>query len=296
MRDPKARLENWLSRKSVQNYYLARLYYHWLYWFSGIQSRYPIVIYQMGKVGSTTLLRSLQGMELDNPIFHVHTLTGTGRQHGRSAYSASVKAQFPRSMHLLVSDYLGRELRRPRGSRRWRFITLVRDLLAQNISSFFQIIDVLVPGLAQGRTRVDMDRLKGAFLEHYGPDCLFNHWFERELGPVLGIDVYASPFPRSQGYRIYRGERVEVLLLRLESLNDCAGEAMKEFLGIEGFRLRNKNLGDTKPYSDLYRRFRETVALPKSHVDAVYALPQARHFYTEEEIEGFKSRYRIEAP
>ena len=92
-------------------------------------------------------------------------------------------------------------------------------------------------------------------------DCFFESeevnapfWFETKLEPIFGIDVYASPFPHQLGYKIYRNPpRANLLLIRLENLNQIGSEAVRKFLGLPNFKLINTNIGVQKPYADVYR-------------------------------------------
>ncbi len=40
----------------------------------GVKQREPILVYQMGKVGSSTVVQTLEALGLPNPVLHVHTL------------------------------------------------------------------------------------------------------------------------------------------------------------------------------------------------------------------------------
>lgn len=287
-------LRSWLRWKLLNSYYFYRLSQEMNHFLHRIEADDPIIIYQMGKVGSTTVLRSLQSLRLPNPILHLHTLTDAGQAHGKNAYRSSIKERFPRSKHLIDSLYLRKAIARSGSRRQWKIITLVRDPLSQNISSFFQIIDTLVPNFRHRYQEgsLDFGELREVFLEHYPPNCIFNHWFDTELGPSFDIDVYATPFPKTQGYAIYNSKRARILLMRTESLNQCAREALPQFLGTKQFPLNSHNIGENKQYASLYKNFRNAVVLPSSHVQSIYELRQAKHFYTEAEIAAFKAKYR----
>jgi hypothetical protein len=67
---------------------------------------------------------------------------------------------------------------------------------------------------------------------------------------------------------------------------------MKEFLRLEDFVLVNSNTAADKPYAALYMAFKQ-MPLPKAYVEAMYNTKFARHFYTEQEIQGFVRRWSI---
>jgi hypothetical protein len=52
-----------------------------------------------------------------------------------------------------------------------------------------------------------------------------------------------------------------------------------------------KNTGEGKQYGEIYRSFLHAVQLPKSYVNSMYSSRYARHFYTPEEIDAFRTRH-----
>ena len=283
------------SGRIRRNYTVARTYYALLYGSRSLLGASPLVIYQMGKVGSSTLWRSLAPFDLGRPAFRVHSLTPEHLEDGLGGVGMSAREYYEqRSTHDLVGRYLRRELERARGRDRWKVITLVRDPLAQNVSSFFQLLDLRAPELLERHRSgtLQMQDLLARYLEDYPPDCIFNRWFEAEMGAVFGLDVFADPFPWDQGYRIYQAADADVLVLRLEDMDRCGGEVMREFLGLEGFRVIPDNVGDDKGYADLYRDFQARAQLPVEYVDAVYGSRLVQHFYSPAEVESFAARWQ----
>ncbi|MCI0558844.1 MAG: putative capsular polysaccharide synthesis family protein, partial [Nitrososphaera sp.] len=116
-------------------------------------------------------------------------------------------------------------------------------------------------------------------------------WFDTELKTVFGIDVFSSDFPKSTGYKIYEGLQADILLLRLESLKSCSGDAFKDFLNIDDFTLRPTNISEGKDYYPTYREFLDSVVLPPAYIDKMYESKYTKHFYTEDEIDIFKARW-----
>jgi hypothetical protein len=119
-----------------------------------------------------------------------------------------------------------------------------------------------------------------------------NQFFDLEIKRILGIDVFASEFPKSKGYQIYRGDLADVLLIRLEDLNSTARDAFSEFLDIQDFHLVNSNVGMKKNYASVYKKFKDFINLPDEYLTSIYGSRYMRHFYTADEIEKFKGRWR----
>jgi hypothetical protein len=179
--------------------------------------------------------------------------------------------------------------------KKWKIITLVRDPIARNISSFFQLIDDEYEFDYRKKARsmsTDelVEELIQFFLERHDHDVPLT-WYDVELKPIFAIDVFATEFPKSRGYQIYHGENADVLLIRLEDLDRCAAVALKEFLGIESFKLMNTNISTDKYYADAYREFIRKVHLPPDYIDRMYTSKFVRHFYSDEEIDLFRARW-----
>jgi hypothetical protein len=108
---------------------------------------------------------------------------------------------------------------------------------------------------------------------------------------VLGIDVYATPFPRDKGYAIYHSEKADLLFIRLRDLNHCASQAIGEFLNLDSFELVNANLGEDKAYVDVYRAFKSQITFPESYLDRIYLSSFVKHFYSETERRELRARW-----
>jgi len=175
-------------------------------------------------------------------------------------------------------------------SQAWRVITLVREPVGRNVAWFFQNLLEWMPDWHQRWEdgSLGLDELRELFFDrkkvvHGSPE----KWFDRQLKPVFGIDVFSEPFPKNIGYKIYAASsRISLLLIRVENLTDCAPAAIREFLGIEDFVLTNSNEATDKDYSSLYRAFKK-IPLPGTYLDEMYSTRSARHFYTDQEIEQF---------
>ncbi|MBA2409663.1 MAG: hypothetical protein H0V62_07800 [Gammaproteobacteria bacterium] len=277
-----------------RNYDLARLYHQAQYLRGGLRRQQPVIIYQRGKVGSSSVFKSLKRSYTAGPVYHVHFIHEIEREIEQICRQVNLtpRTYFLRSGHLEISRYLQKEIRRGLKGKKWKVISLVRDPLKQRISSFFQVIDMLVPDF-QARHRygtLSIQELTDIFLDRYQQEGALADWFHQEMKPVFGIDVFGSEFPKSKGYEIYLGERADLLLIRLEDLDRCAGDAFGEFLGLSRFELEDDNVASTKDYASAYEEFKRAAILPESYVDVVYGSMSARHFYTEDERAVFKAR------
>jgi hypothetical protein len=278
-----------------QSYYLSKLRYEILYHRRVLRDQEPIIIFQRGKVGSTTITESLRRLNLGNPIYHVHFINDVDRRHKRIVNELKLthREYFARSKHFLIGQYLQREIKRGLNHKKWKVITLVRNPVKQRISSFFQIVDLIMPNFQERylRKEISAEELGALLMRHMRSNATSTDWFDYQMAPVFGIDVFAHAFPTHQGYQIYHEQRADLLLMRLEDLDRSAPRAFKEFLGIDEFSLVMRNTATTKHYATVYEEFEKTIVLPEPYVDAICEGKGARHFYTIEELNLFKTAY-----
>jgi hypothetical protein len=140
----------------------------------------------------------------------------------------------------------------------------------------------------------EMDKLANLFMKisnKHAHDDQSLTFFDREFKTVLGFDVFSSEFPISKGYNIYRENLADILLIRLENLNECYQQAFKEFLDMDVFSLSKSNVGREKSYASLYKMFKKSVVLPDTFIDEMYSSKHARHFYSAEEICLFREKW-----
>lgn len=276
-------------------YYSANVnYYNFIH---NSSYKQKLIVYQMGKVGSTTVWNSLQSLK-NVDVYHVHALT----QHGLKSVKNYYKKNFHRKRvipdHLLESQYLRKQLDKGLGSNnKWKIVTLVRDPIAKNISSFFQKLDPLLAYDYKEKTRNTERKdiikdLSDLFINKFDRHEKPLNWFNSEIKSVFNIDVFSSNFPKTQGYEIYQADHADLLIVKLEQLNECASEAFNNLLGISEFALLESNISGKKTYGNIYRMFLESIILPDSYIEQMYASNYVRHFYSEEEIEAFKAKWR----
>jgi len=260
----------------------------------------PIIVHQVGKVGSKTvelsLIKAYQALGIKVPIYHTHALNDFEIRR-RTAMQEQERGQRDPESTLAALEY-GEQIRKEideNPAQHWNLVSLVRDPIARNIGIFFHVLSEYIPNWLERYTngKLSLGEVQALFLSMALAYKDLDNWFSRQLKavPAFGIDVYETSFPHEIGYKIYPGAaQASLLLIRLENLNECAERAMHEFLGLENFVLHNTNVGTEKDYADLYRAFREQL-LPMEYVQSIYNTQFARHFYTEAELLIFAKRW-----
>lgn len=281
----------------------------------------PLLVYQPGKVGSTTIQSTLSRHYGSDRVEHVHGLTdGYWRgwldlDKGDGAgepYLAVCREMASRARLLRLRIEAGST----EGSPRWMLVTAVRDPVAMTVSAAFHLAELLYPGLtraASSRRRTARhipSILTAAFSEQSaerltGRDAFMKDaatrmfevawtWWQLELPMVFGLDPYAARFPHGDGYAILENDVARLLTIRFEDIPSRLPTALREFTGVvdsEGFELVASNVTGEKPYGREYRSVVEGLHFPGSVLTRVLNSKHVRHFYTDEEIDGFFRRW-----
>ena len=229
----------------------------------------PVLVYQMGKVGSSSIRQSLaaayQGLSVNAHDF-------SGSHHNwmvRRLYRAVMEEGVPVDI-----------------------ISLIREPIGRNVSAFFENYE-RDTGTKYRESDLTVAQLRDMFLANYRHDLPLE-WFENHIESSFGIDVYATPFPES-GHATYGSGKVRLLVVKAE-IPDAEKEAViGEFLDLHPFQLLRANVGDLKVYADRYRAFKQEVRLPADYVDRMCASRYFNHFYSPETIAEVRRRWSEEA-
>lgn len=236
----------------------------------------PILVFQMGKVGSTSVVAALEDADLD--VLHMHRLTKiwpVTRQH--------VRQNVP--LHdLLWTSFAVRDLL---DTQRWKVISLVREPVSRTVSGLFQSEQVFDVDLSTKRKALDEVERRlhspGVFSYQY-------EWFDVHLKPFFGVDVFAHPFDREEGYQRIQNEQCDLLVCQMEQLSTLLPTVISDFVGcpLESTRARTRK-------SDVYRAVKKELVLTRDRLDEIYSSHFVRHFYSEKQIETFKKRWTGDA-
>ena len=193
----------------------------------------PILVYQMGKVGSSTVSETLEKLNINNSIYHVHFLSDKNINDITLRYQNLTKSIVP--MHLVRSKYLVKKFDLKKD--KIKIITLTREPLGRIISDFFQNLYYESPELIYKDDKIDyasaLEKVKESILQYDIENEYAATWFDKEFKEALGIDVYDFDFGKEKGYQIIKKNNMECLILKMEKLNEVGIKAINEFLLIE---------------------------------------------------------------
>lgn len=224
-----------------------------------------ILVFQMAKVGSSSVYHRIKDLGL-NPA-HFHTMGG-----GKWGNKMSRK-QF--EVHP------------------WRIITLVRDPVARNISRYWAAKHKR--GANPSIEHLIEDKIKWVGTRKGTRIGFVLSWFNKQIKPFFGIDVYDTPFPKDIGYKHYSHRNTKMVLIRTEDLNKVGPTAISQLIGVnfEGMYSINTASDNVKggDHSRKYEEFKKRLKLPENYLDRMYTSEMVQHFYTPEEIESFYKKW-----
>ena len=218
-----------------------------------------ILVYQPGKVGSTSVYHSL--VKHNKYVLHTHTLS-----------SLEVKTEELKKLCKKMGGI--------------KIITIVRDPIMQMISGMWENFDQTW----RYSSSVNFDEIQNYF---FGIDFdLYQYeWFNIELKTVFGVDIFKHPFNKEKGYLLIEEDGMSILLMTMEKMNDL-NDVIGKFVGIDDFCLDKKNIGSKKAYRFAYSEYKSRIRFSDKLLnDVYYKHPFVKHFYTDDMIKNFISKW-----
>jgi hypothetical protein len=260
--------------------------------FSGFSEKSPILVWQIGKVGSSTVYVSLKNAKLGVPVIHCHFLSKSNIKEIEQYY-LSVQ---PADLWLInrtkkISNFVYHNYKKYR----WKIITLIREPVAREVSDFFQNLKRDFPdfkiSLDDENVNSAMDILINRLKDFDEYTDYTNTWFDLEMNDLFDFDIYEHKFDKQRGYQIYDAKNADILAIRLENLSTCFQQAIKTFLKTAVANRFDANLGTQKDYDPLYRAVKSRIKIPRQVLNKIYTSRYTRTFYTEDEISQFTEQW-----
>lgn len=211
-----------------------------------------VLVYQPGKVGSTTLYQSLLKAGIN--CIHVH----------RFWYD---------KMDIYVKENMKAAIDELKKKDELKIITAVRDPIARILSSFMQnyFRDIANEGISNLK-----DGLIGFIKNRV--TCEFD-WFDNNIKRNFGIDILEYDFDKSRGYGIIEEHNIKILILTMEKMNENE-DIIREFVDIPDFKLENYNVGEEKEYKWIYEGIKKNMLIPEEIIQSCNSDIRFKHFYS----------------
>lgn len=193
-----------------------------------------ILIYQMGKVASTTIYENIKRHTFGsdkNDVIHVH-------------YICKKVGNYNDNLSKRIISYKTEVIKKNR--EKIKIITLIRNPVDRNISAFLQHFKSFI------KNETDIKNIHNIFIDQYSHNVP-ELWFDTEFKIFTGIDVYEYTFDAEIGYQKYSNDQFDILLVRVEDLKRCY-DVIFDFINIDVCtnQIKNFNVGSTKKYLSKY--------------------------------------------
>ena len=231
-----------------------------------------VLIYQFGKVGSTTLAASIPGAVNVHDLF-ANPLCPCGfRYRLPAAY---------RWFGYPLDRFCRRAIIRRRKS--IDIIVPVRPPWERNISMFFQDLPFwYVEYFAKSDA---IQKVEGIGLIQQAFTTMFDHaatehWFEKEFCRFTGVAFDDIPFDKSAGYSIMKKGKYRCLFLTTDHVRSDDGRAtISSFLDRE-IVLSDQNRGSKKWYGPVYEQFLADKEFVEEYKNQLSSSPVQKKFFS----------------
>ena len=243
-----------------------------------IKNENNVIVFQPGKVGSSTVANSLTSIGVANT--HIHFMSEL------FTTLSSLNDGFYRK-------WINNLVKAMKEQKKVKIITMVREPIGRDLAHAFHN---LTPKAGRGNGVYYTGLPGDSFVNKYIANRIGTDfdgqftWFDRELKSVFGVDVFEHPFDKDKGYALIRQANIEVLIMKLEKLNSLEA-TIGDFVNAPHFKLIDVNIGENKLYKFLYRNVKNTIKIPRNVMEKYYNDAQVNHFYSEAEIAGFWKKW-----
>lgn len=220
-----------------------------------------ILVYQMGKVGSSSLEKSLSGS------IHEHSFFGNPPNPTDYYLRNNTLLKIIKSrLKDIVKVFLIKRRKTV------KIICPVRPALSRNTSMYFQALPFWLADYQTGYYSRSFERdgrkdglyiLFDSFNKNF-PHSYPDDWFSSELMKLTGIDVLSDVEINGfdSGYNIYKNGKYEVLVIRADLLQKKVN-VLSDFTG-EIVEIENTNISSNKWYSEAYSLFKKDYKMEES--------------------------------
>lgn len=257
-----------------------------------------VLVYQQGRVGSTSVYESLCESNISLPIFHVHTFCPTTSLETISKCKAE-RRRVARYQHMGL--LIGRSLEHRRATARPEpaayIVNIVRDPIAVMLSLWFMKPKNSLKVNWNASESEIIDACMSQFIEMLDRDdptrWAICNWHDHVFLPETGIDVYKNPFDHEKGYTIIKSQGYKVVLFRLEDVKHTFQHGISDLLGIDSSRVvfHHRNLHRDHQHAGVFEKVKKSIRISPEVCDKVYDTNMVRHFYSDQLIEKMRTRW-----
>ena len=270
-------LRRWIARWMFYPVYLLQYVLIYIKLFFVYNKKPLVIVLTIGKVGSSSVYYSIK-KQITRRIFHIHYISENGIEKSWTEHKSSSRNSVP--LHLITSRILHKLLNKV--DQKFYVITVFREPIQRKISSFFQNLDqykkqITLNGLSFDSTKVENVLSDSYFLEKLKEE---DDWIKNELKSTFNFEVYDNNQIETNGYIIERKKSKNLLVFKMETLNDYFSTAMNDFFKMNlDISINKHNDGDIKYYSAFYKKFKNDFGLKNATLDEICNTTYFNSFY-----------------
>jgi hypothetical protein len=156
-----------------------------------------VILYQMGKVGSSSLKESLIQNNIKTLHIHRYYFRTTERALDIKHFILKLRKNFT------YNFYIRRK--------KVKIISFYRDPLARNISSFFQNLDMYFS--KNELKNLSYEQLEEKFNNADNIHETPNNWFDLEFNTKLKVDIYQHPINKTKGFTVFSKKNLDFFFM-----------------------------------------------------------------------------------
>ncbi|WP_281614160.1 putative capsular polysaccharide synthesis family protein [Flammeovirga sp. SubArs3] len=236
-----------------------------------------ILVYTMGKVGSSSVFDSIEKNNPYSYVFHVHFLSNN------YLYKILPKLDKVFLINIIKGEKVLKVINNFTGCR-LKIVTLTREPVSRAISDMFQNWNYKYDDIENISIDIIYNDILNSNFEYT------SNWFEYEFKNYLNYDIYKYKFDKMKGYQIYKSEKFDILCIKLELLDSVYKNAFKDFFG-EDIILMNTNNSKSKKGNESFTLIYDKLKIDTHKLNKIYNTKYMKYFYTSKEINSFKEKW-----
>lgn len=248
------------------------------------EHEHPVLIYQVGKVGSSSIYVSLKEQMKNLPVYQVHNITTAQKLLEKDIKEDSKNGIAHFTMGIALKKKITEE-----PNIQWKIIIGVREPISRWISDIFENIHTRYKFLKNSDGSVNVEKTI-KFIKETVDEEPQEKWFNDELLSTFGINILDIPFDGD--YQISNHGKIDILAYKFENMQEYVPSVVKDFLSLNDFNLATANATSEKSTAGAYQEVKRKLKFEVDFLVKFYKKSVVNHFYTDKEIKSFTERWK----
>ena len=240
-----------------------------------------LLVYSMGKTGSSSVYYTLMRDFPFSKVIHVHFLS----DYWYSWFSNQNKKNLKKDRNQILSDKAKKFIKK---NKKLFSITIIRDPFSRSISDYFHSKRDILSSLSDNQIIKEIS-------ESYYIQSNSMDWFEKDFNSFFNIDIYKMPFNTNKGWEVYKlGEERSILIIRIDVLTSSFKKAFFNLTGLHVNKLFITNRReDDNTLSERYKLFKSNYYESEESVNRKLSSKFVKHFFNKNQIQTLREKYTV---